>query len=474
MSHQAQEDGRIEEDGLLLDGSGPSEEDLNRQLERLRRALSAAGIGIWDWDMATGEMSYCARAREICGLPAEGPVTIETARSVTHPDDLPHTWRASRQALDPDTRADVSYVYRIIRQDDGRIRWVRARGVAEFAGAGPDEKAVRYTGTLEDITEAEQLRRALIESEARLRIAVDAAQMAVWELDLETDEVTPSPELNRLYGFPPEARPASDDFRSRYAPGERERLEQAGAEATKRGESLFQSRVKHVFPDGAEKVFVVRASLAPEDGTDRKRALGVVFDVTEQVRQEEQLAVAAHELRHRLKNMASIVSVMAGRTWPRDARYQSFVGRIRAMTAAADLMFGREVTLVTVSHVVDRVLAPFREEGDARFVVGPLPEVSLLEKKASGLAMVLYELCTNATKYGALSSREGQVRLNARLMPEGDLQIDWTETGGPPVSTPDHDGFGMVLLREGALAPPDRIVLDFRPDGLRATILVHR
>lgn len=455
---------------MQLEQARPAGEDVDRQIERLRRALTASGIGIWDWDLATGAMTYCARAREICGLPAEGPVTIEMARAVTHPDDLPWTWRASQQALDPETRADVSYVYRVVRQDDGQTRWVRARGIAEFACSGAEQKAVRYTGTLEDITEAEQMRRALVGSEARLRVAVDAAQMAVWELDLDTDEVTSSPELNRLYGFAPDARPTSDDFRSRYAPGERERLERAGAEATARGESLLQTRVKHLFPDGSEKVFVVRASLAPEDGSGRRRAVGVVFDVTEQVRQEEQLAVAAKELRHRLKNMAAIMSLIAGRTWTRDEKYHSFVGRVQAMTAAADLMFGRGRASVAVADVVERVIAPFVEDGRARFALDPVPDVDLPEGRASSLAMVLYELATNAIKHGALSAEEGQVRIAAHLTPERALTIDWSETGGPPVAAPAQSGFGMMLLQDGALAPPDGVTLDFRPDGLRASI----
>ena len=447
--------------------------ELTKELDRLRRALSAAGLGIWDWDLVTGRMSYCARAREICGFPAEGPVTLEMARAVTHPDDLPRTWRESQDALDPEKRADVNYIYRVVRQNDGRTRWVRARGLAEFDGEGACQKAVRYTGTIEDVTEAEQLRRSAIESEARLRIAVDAAQMAVWELDLDTDEITPSAELNRLYGFAADARPSTDDFRSRYAPGERERLEQAGAEAVSRGETLLQSRVRHAFPDGSEKVFVVRASLAPEDGTGRKRAIGVVFDVTEQVRQERQLAVAAEELRHRLKNMASIVSVIAGRTWPQDERCRSFVGRVRAMTAAADLMFGRTTSSISVAEAVERALAPFCEEDDARLRIGALPEAEIPEKTASGLAMVLYELGTNATKYGALSAQKGHVQLDAVIAPDGTLQIEWVETGGPPPSEPERPGFGLLLLRHGALSPPDRVDLEFRPEGLRASIFVQ-
>ena len=198
-----------------------------------------------------------------------------------------------------------------------------------------------------------------------------------------------------------------------------------------------------------------------------------MFDVTDQVRQEQQLAVAAKELQHRLKNMAATISVFAGRTRAQDEKYKCFVGQILAMAAASDLMFGREATLVAVGDVVDRVTKSFREEEDSRFLVGPMPESHRSEKKASGLAMALYELCTNAAKHGALSSEKGQVRLDAELVADGELEMRWVETGGPVVSPPDRTGFGMLLLRQGALSPPDRVELDFRIDGVRANIFVQ-
>ena len=53
-----------------------------------------------------------------------------------------------------------------------------------------------------DIREEIAQKEALGESEARLRLAIEAGQMAVWELDVEADTIIGSPELNRLYGYP--------------------------------------------------------------------------------------------------------------------------------------------------------------------------------------------------------------------------------------------------------------------------------
>ncbi|KIQ71278.1 PAS domain S-box [Wenxinia marina DSM 24838] len=439
------------------------------RLERLERAMRAAEIGVWDWDLVTDAFDYSPSARDIFGLPPEGRLSIEDIRALVHPEDSEATRAATGRVLDPLLRSTETYTYRIRRGDTGDRRWIRARGLAEFSGDGPDARAVRFTGTVEDITEAEETRRALAISEARLRIALDAAAMAVWDLDIESDTLVAGPELKRLYGFPEDSDPTPADLRATYAPGEAERLERENAEAMARGDTSIQTRVRHVLGDGTERVLTVRAALAPDDGSGRRRAIGVVFDVTDQVANEERLATIARELRHRMKNMVTMAGVLAGRTWPRDEAHATYVDRLRAMGASADLMFGAEDGLsVPLVDIVDRILAPFRRPGSDGIAMDG-PDMTLPERTASGLAMVLHELGTNATKHGALSRNGGEVRVAWRETPRG-LRLHWTERGGPTVCPPAGDGFGMVLLRRAALPSPHEVSVTFDPAGLSATI----
>jgi len=85
-------------------------------------------------------------------------------------------------------------------------------------------------------------RPEISDHQARLRLAIGAGRMAVWELDVITEALSPSPELNRLHGFPDDATPTIDEFRSRYAPGERERIQREGAEAMPAARHCFSSR----------------------------------------------------------------------------------------------------------------------------------------------------------------------------------------------------------------------------------------
>lgn len=441
-----------------------------RQNDPYRLACLAAGIGVWDWDLLSDQISLSPLAREIQGLPPEGPVSLPAVRALTHPDDVAALRAALNRALDPEIRARESHVYRIRRADTGALRCVRAHGVATFAEVAGRVQAVHYSGSIEDITEREAMRQALAESEARLRIALDAARMAVWELDIESDTVTSSVELNRLYGFPDDATPTADDFRAHYAPGEAERLAKAGAELRARGETELETRVRHVFPDGEERVFLLRAALAPTDRTGRERAIGVVFDITGQTRQEERLETVAHELRHRLKNKLTLIGAIARRTWPCDDRYESFLGRLRAMSTATDLMFGEERPSISMPDLVAHVLAPFRQEGEALKMEGP--QLPVPEAAVSGLAMALHELATNAVKHGALSGPEGGVAVTWQVAEDRALELRWKEHGGPPVTPPAQEGFGTLLLRRGALPPPHRVELFYPTDGLEARIRV--
>jgi PAS domain S-box-containing protein len=142
---------------LVVFASDVTEEWQQRQqaAERETRfnvAISAAQQGVWDYNVETGEMIYSERAKEIYGLPLDQPVTFEQIRDATHPDDLPNTHALLLRAIDPAVRDRSSYEYRIVRPD-GTICWALAYGEAVFVGPPGQERAVRYIGTLQDITD---------------------------------------------------------------------------------------------------------------------------------------------------------------------------------------------------------------------------------------------------------------------------------------------------------------------------------
>lgn len=436
--------------------------------ERLRIATEAARIGVWEWEIATNAMDYSPIARAIYGFPPTGPVTFEQVRDVTHPDDLPRTLGMAQRALDPLVRENSPYRYRIYRANDHQLRWILAYGEAEFAEA--DQTARRYLGTIQDITDQIIAEQALIESEARLRLAIEVSDMAVWEVNLETFEVTGSPQLNSLCGFPPDARPTFVDFQSRYAPGEFDRVQKLGAEAEARGENHIQTVIHQLWPDGTERWLLLRAQVAPQVGGLGQRVIGVLIDVTEQQRAERRLEVVAREMRHRVKNVLSVANVLARKTFGDTDRttLARFSERLAALAVATDMLGGGEADQADLRQLIEAVIAPQLPDDRQGFVLSG-PDVTVGPRTASNLAMAIHELATNAAKYGALSVDQGSVSIEWNY--DGTtLHMRWQERDGPAVSSPPKSGFGTVLLSQALFHAPNTGELTFHPDGVHCDV----
>ena len=93
----------------------------------------------------------------------------------------------------------------------------------------------------------------------------------------------------------------------------------------------------------------------------------------------------------------------------------------------------------------------------------------------ASLALLLHEFATNATKYGALSSEKGTIKVLLREE-ERTIVVNWTELGGPPVIPPDgREGFGGVLSRIAISNQlGGELVRDWRPEGLAICLSVPR
>jgi two-component sensor histidine kinase len=371
-----------------------------------------------------------------------------------------------------------------IRREDGEVRWVECR--LSHSGSG---EQLRIAGMVTDVTEQEATAHALVESEERLKLAIEAGKMAVWEVDLETGHMIPSAELNVLCGFPAGAKPNLSDVRALYDPGEIERLDREGVtvEAV-RGQAVggafepwrkgaptsgdnrtqIQAEVAITTPAGVRKRLLLRAQYAlSREG--RPLLTGVLLDITEAKLAEERLALVARELQHRVKNTISVVSAIAAQTM-RDnvdtpGQLASFLARLKALAAATDLTIGRHGSVVRLSTLVAKIIQPYRGHGSDPFLISG-EDADVQGKAATALGLVLHELCTNAVKYGALSVAGGHVEIHSSVN-AGVLQLTWAERNGPWVATPSNRGFGTRLL-EHALAGDvgGSAALDFGASGL--------
>src|SRR6476660_3519249 len=192
-----------------------------------------------------------------------------------------------------------------------------------------------------------------------------------------------------------------------------------------------------ILPTGEVRWIERRGSISYSENGRPERVVGVNIDVTERKRAEERQRMLVRELDHRVKNVLASVATVAQRTregsGSMDEFLQMFDGRIQSMANAHALLSRSQWQGVSLADLVHNELAPCVGEGNAN-VEGP--EVLLSPEATQPIGIVLHELVTNASKYGALTTPQGRISVRWDWLRDAQAQerlfLDWVETGGPP------------------------------------------
>jgi PAS domain S-box-containing protein len=327
-----------------------------------------------------------------------------------------------------------------------------------------------------DVTQASEDRRRLLESELRLRLAVEAADLGTWVIDPETGSVVASARCKAMLGLAPDAPLGINAKLELIHPEHRASV----AAALKRacdphGDGLFDMEFRALWPDGSVRWIASRGrSQFSEAGGVRKavRIDGTVRDVTRRRRADEHQQTLLAELSHRVKNTLAIVQAIASQTLRRsstmDDFVQSFTGRLGALSRAHSLLTDQNWEAAYLPDLVAQTLAPYRANGTA--IRLDLQPVALNPAGAVALAMVFHELTTNAAKHGALSDASGalSVECGSEIWPAGRrLVARWEETTARRDDPPTGRGFGMTLIERTIVGQLEGgIEFDWRPNGL--------
>lgn len=195
------------------------------------------------------------------------------------------------------------------------------------------------------------------------------------------------------------------------------------------------------------------------------------MDRTEAVKTQQRQQLLLAELNHRVKNtlasVQSIVSQTLRSTGDADRARSDIESRLAALSKAHNLLSAEEWTSADMGQIVRQEMEAFDIErvdiGGDRRLLGP--------KSSIAIAMLVHEMATNATKYGALSAPNGRVRVAWHNEPDGGLTMTWRETGGPAAVAPKRRGFGTRLI-EGIVSGElgGHYQPDYAADGFRCTM----
>jgi len=447
-----------------------AEDAVHQNAERLSRTLDGVStlVGLLDADGTVTDLNATALAH----------VTVPKASLLgLHFSETPW-WDVSpelraqiRQMVDTaatgsPSRADMPY-----RSLDGAIRWVELNIVA-IKDEGGRIIALVPCGT--DITERRNSELALAESRERLHMATRAARLGTFDFNPSTGAVRWDARSIEVLGLSGADVPFAE-FLAMVHEDDRHIVQDDLALGHEPGRAATNSTTYRVNRSDGTLIWVEGHASIIVDG--KTRAVGTLQDITERKRAEERQTLLLHELNHRVKNSLATIQAMASHTLRHsdspEAFRDSFSGRLFAIAASHDILVGNEQSGADLEQLIQSQIGPYASGDQGRLVLNG-PQVTLGATVSHALGLILHELATNASKYGALSNDEGVLRIDWHLIDDrgrDSVLIDWVERKGPPVVEPTRRGFGSRLIAMTLSHSLDgNVNMTYNPEGFAAQL----
>ncbi|MGO4407916.1 PAS domain S-box protein [Bosea sp. RAF48] len=203
----------------------------------------------------------------------------------------------------------------------------------------------------------------------------------------------------------------------------------------------------------------------------------IARDISERIQAQERQALLLREMNHRIKNLfaltGGLISLSARSATSVEDLTQKLRERLTALARAHALTMWDEAedkgASTDLLSLVRAILSPYEAEHRQSLRVAG-PRVTVQGSALTALALVLHEFATNAAKYGALSSPDGQ--LSIELLSDNDtLTLRWIERGGPEIqAAPSQSGFGSKLEKATLSGLEATIERKWERDGLTLSL----
>lgn len=271
---------------------------LFRSEARMRLAVDAAGLGLWQYSQDRASFSWDERCGQMLDA-ASAEMAYETLLARVFPPDREALDSALQSTLQDHATEALVHEYRVV-DADGAIRWLVMRG--QRLSPNPGEGA-RLTGVLQDISATRRLEARQRQSEVMFRIAAQATRLGIWEFGPGPEDVWIDQSYREMASLPPDSTPGySDLLRDVVHPEDRERLARVVHEAMTSNSGDAELEVAHRVIGLADRVVrwleLKGRRITGIDG--RARLVGTVRDVTEQRALQQALRNANQELERRV------------------------------------------------------------------------------------------------------------------------------------------------------------------------------
>lgn len=317
---------------------------------------------------------------------------------------------------------------------------------------------------------------ALAWREEHLRLAIEAARVALWLWHVKHDRFEMDERAFELWGLPWANKVSFEELSTHIHPADRDRV-RAAFSATRSVAGSYEIDFRVCLGD--EVRWISARGQGADAGMVDGMMFGIFLDVTGRKQAEEGSELLAGEMSHRVKNLLAIATGLTQITGRSALSVAEMTGaltqRLTALGRAHDVVRplpGEQGKAALLGDLLSVLLAPYDEtaafSGRIRVAVA---RMGVGERTATALAMVIHELATNSVKHGSLSSAMGFLDVSSTIA--GDrLTLVWAETGGPPIiEAPILTGFGSRLItRSVSTQLGGEIAYDWQETGLVVTI----
>ena len=233
-----------------------------------------ANVGGWELDLATGSVYWTDQTCRIHGHSPGYQPTIDEAINHFAPDAIPVIQKLVDRAKTKGIGWDIELS---LTRIDGEEIWVRSVGHVEFE----QRKPLRLIGAFQNINERVKQRRALEFAHERISVATESGKIGVWDWNLQTCELTWTPQMFTLYGLPqePNGRVSYELWRSLIHPDDREFAERVMQDSIA-GSSSLETVFRILLPDGSIRFIQSSAKVKIDEHGKAIQVLGVNLDVT--------------------------------------------------------------------------------------------------------------------------------------------------------------------------------------------------
>ena len=418
--------------------------------ERLRLATDAAEISFWDVNVLEGSLIWQPGLRTMFGITTDEALSLDDFFAGLHPDDLEAVSRAFAAACDPQRRALYNVEYRTVGRDDGRVRWVAAKGRGLFDADG---RCVRANGTATDITTRKT-------NELAMEMALEASRTGTFHWDIQDNRLTWDGALDRLFGLRPgEAVRSLDQFIALVHPEDRAEVIRRCERCRDAGDD-FEMELRVIYPDGSVHWLYDRGRTFLDPNGRARTMTGACVDITNYVRtrealkladrqKDEFLATLAHELRnplaplrtglHLLQKIRGGLPSQAGQVL--EIMQRQFDHMVRLVDDLLDIARIRQGKILlrqdplSLQSVLEQALEGVQTLLDAqghRVIWQGVDPALWVTGDATRLVQVVGNLLNNAAKYtprgGCVTLRGGEAKQAGMLL----IEVADTGIGIPP------------------------------------------